>query len=213
MKFDGVIFDLDGTLWDSTQSVAESWRATLSGRYNAAHLPSVEDVKGIMGLPFAEIARRLFAEFGEAREEVCRVCIGEENDYLRTHGARIYDGVARMLESLCKSRPLFIVSNCLPGYIESFLDVSGLGACFTAFECAGSTGLTKAGNIRLIAQRYGLKVPVYVGDTVMDEDSAAQAGCAFIHAGYGFGSARAPLAVINASGELPGLLSGLEALE
>ena len=112
-----------------------------------------------------------------------------------------------MLESLCKSRPLFIVSNCLPGYIESFLDVSGLGACFTAFESAGSTGLTKAGNIRLIAQRYGLKAPVYVGDTVMDEDSAAQAGCAFIHAGYGFGSARAPLAVINAPGELPGLLS------
>ena len=51
MRFDGILCDLDGTLWDSCLSVAESWRSTLRTRYNAQHLPSIEDIQSIMGLP------------------------------------------------------------------------------------------------------------------------------------------------------------------
>ncbi len=40
---------------------------------------------------------------------------------------------------------------------------------------------------RLIS-RFGLKKPVYVGDTAGDEKAAHLAGIDFIHAAYGFGS-------------------------
>ena len=103
-----------------------------------------------------------------------------------------------MLAALSETRPLFIVSNCLDGYIECFLESSGLAARFRDWACEGSTGLKKAGNIALICRRHGLRRPVYVGDTRMDEQSAREAGCLFIHAAYGFGESEAPDAVIAA---------------
>lgn len=211
MKYDAVIFDLDGTLWDSRESIAESWRNTLRTRYNAAAVPTLDDITGIMGLTVNEIADRLFAPYGDARYDVCRACIDGENDYLRRCGAVIYDGVGDVLAALAASRALFAVSNCQAGYIESFFDLTGCGRFFTDYETEGSTGLKKADNIRLIMRRHGLRRCVYVGDTALDERSAADAGCDFIHAAYGFGTASAPVGRIGAPCELPALLDVLEA--
>ena len=88
MKFDGILFDLDGTLWDSCRSVAESWRNTLRTRYGARHLPSVEDIQGIMGLPTAEIAQRLFTGYGAPALEMCNACLGTNAATLRSMAAR-----------------------------------------------------------------------------------------------------------------------------
>ena len=49
----------------------------------------------------------------------------------------------------------------------------------------------------------------YVGDTALDEASAAAAGCPFVHAAYGFGSAVAPLASVHTPGGLPAVLDAL----
>ena len=105
---------------------------------------------------------------------------------------------------------MIIVSNCLDGYIECFLKSSGLSAFFRDWACEGSTGMKKAGNIALIAARHGLRNPVYIGDTVMDERSAREAGCAFLHASYGFGTAESPDAVAVSPAELPARIEALE---
>ena len=44
MKFDGIIFDLDGTLWDSCRSVAESWHLTLTRRFGIKEAPSLSEI-------------------------------------------------------------------------------------------------------------------------------------------------------------------------
>ena len=59
-------------------------------------------------------------------------------------------------------------------------------------------------------ERHGLRRPVYVGDTHMDERSARQAGCAFIHAAYGFGDAEAPDAAAQSPAEITALFEGGE---
>lgn len=210
MRIDGILFDLDGTLWDACQVVADSWRHTLRTRYGQEQGPSVEEVRGIMGLTTDEIARRLFSGFGARADEVCRACIRGENEYIAPRGGWVYPGVPEMLAELSANRPLFIVSNCLDGYIQAFLQSSHLGVWFRDFTCEGATGQGKAENIRLLAQRHGLRRPVYVGDTAGDERSAREAACLFIHASYGFGSALAPDAVIAAPGELPALIRSLE---
>ena len=189
MNIDGIIFDLDGTLWDSCRVVSESWGETLRQKYGITDGPAPARVKSIMGMTADEIADTLFSGYGPQFREICLAC---------------------MLETLAERYPLFIVSNCLDGYIECFLKSSGLSAFFRDWACEGSTGLKKAGNIALIAARHGLKNPVYIGDTVMDERSAREASCLFLHAAYGFGTAEIPDAVAASPAELSARIETLE---
>lgn len=206
MQTDGILFDLDGTLWDSSRGVSESWGLTLRRLCGAESGPDADAVRGIMGMTARQIAETLFSQYGERAEEICLACIHEENDYLASHGGTLYPELAGTLKTLSERAPLFIVSNCLDGYIQCFLQASGLGPLFRDFACEGSTGLSKAENIRLLCLRHGVRCPVYIGDTRSDEKSAREAGCAFIHASYGFGTAEAPDAVITAPRELCALL-------
>ena len=206
MKTDGILFDLDGTLWDSCRVVAESWGETLRRVCGTELGPSAADVRGIMGMTGHEIAQALFARYGAEAEAVCMRCIREENAYIARHGGDVYPGVREMLETLSRRFPLFLVSNCQQGYIPCFLGCTGFAPFFRDTACEGTTGLGKAENIALLCERCGLEHPVYVGDTVSDERSARKAGCAFVHAAYGFGTAEAPDAVIKEPLELIALM-------
>lgn len=207
MNYDAIIFDLDGTLWDSTETVAESWSATLR-REGEGHIFSAADIAGIMGCTDREIENRLFLRFGGRAHELCVKCMGEEPAYVAVHGGRIYEGVEAMMDTLCRPYPLFIVSNCQSGYVEAFLTYSGFGRYFKDYEYLGRKGLSKAENIRLIMSRHGIAKAVYVGDTAHDRMSAESAGCAFVHAAYGFGKCEKPFAVINKPLELCSLMTG-----
>ena len=202
LLYDGVIFDLDGTLWDSCRSVAASWAETLAKNHGALYMPTEEDVRGIMGMTVEQIAETLFSAYGEQALAVCKDCVDHEYAYIAVHGGRLYPGVEELFQTLEGSCGLYIVSNCQQGYIECFLECTGFGKYIRDYECSGNTGLSKAENIRLVARRNGLLHPVYVGDTRMDQASAAAAGLPFIHAAYGFGSAEKPDGVIKAPLEL-----------
>lgn len=206
MFADSVIFDLDGTLWDSCRSVSESWCLTLSLYHGGLIQPDEADIRGIMGMTASQIAESLFAPYGERAGAVCRDCLERECEYIRSHGGRLYPGVDELFSALSPSVGLYIVSNCQDGYIQCFTGYTGLAGFIKDFECSGSTGLSKSDNIRLISQRNGLRHPVYVGDTHMDERSAREAGVPFIHAAYGFGKATAPDGVIYAPLELMKLI-------
>lgn len=207
---DGIIFDLDGTLWDACRVVSESWGETLRRKYGITDGPTASAVKSIMGMTADEIAAALFSGFGARAREICLACIHGENEYIAGHGGDLYPGAPEMLAALADRCPLFIVSNCLDGYIECFLRASGLGAYFRDWACEGSTGLKKAGNIALIVGRHGLRNPLYIGDTVMDERSAREAGCLFLHAAYGFGTAETPDAAVDSPAQIPAAIAALE---
>ncbi len=211
MNIDGIIFDLDGTLWDSCRIVAESWGYTLRTKYGARHVPTEAGVRSVMGLTVAQIAERLFSEYGGHALEICRDCIYEENAYIAAHGGGTpYPGLEELFGRLSGRCGLYIVSNCIDGYIQCFLGCTGLGRYIKDFECEGVTGMSKADNIALIARRNGLKRYIYVGDTASDEESTALAGCPFVHASYGFGMAKAPAAVIGAPLELLAVIDAMD---
>lgn len=203
---DAVIFDLDGTLWDSCASVAGSWRQTLSERYGGLFQPTEQDVRGIMGMNTQQIAQTLFSVYGDAAPSVCEDCIAQQFAYIARHGSRLYPGLEALFKALKPLRGIYIVSNCEPGYIECFLEYTGFGKYIDDYECSGATGLSKADNIRLIVRRNRLRQPIYVGDTCMDEESAGKAGLPFVHAAYGFGQAQCPAAVIHAPLELSNII-------
>lgn len=194
---DGIIFDLDGTLWNSCRVVAESWGETIRRHYAGHPVPTVNDIRAIMGMTAQGIANHCFSDYGDKAMEACLKCMEEENAYIALHSGDVYPGVEEMLLELSAKYPLFIVSNCQDGYIQCFFQCTGFDRYIKDIECEGSSGLGKADNIRLICERNGLAAPVYLGDTAGDERSARAAGCSFVHAAYGFGSVIAPDAVVN----------------
>ena len=121
MNCDSLIFDLDGTLWDASEAVSQSWAHTLRNTYQVKNPPSIAEIQSIMGLSAREIADRLFSRYGEDPDEIAQYCMRQECDYLAVHGGRLYAGVEPTLRDLAQHYHLSIVSNCQQGYIESFL--------------------------------------------------------------------------------------------
>ncbi len=185
---DSMIFDVDGTLWDSTEIVASAWNQYLAGEGISLSLTSAR-LKSLFGQLLPDIARQIFPSMPQ--EEQLRLidgCCQAEHAALLKTPAPLYKGMVRTLEKLSERIPLYIVSNCQAGYIEVFLESTGLGHLFADHLCPGDTGLDKAGNLSRIVEKHHLLSPCYVGDTMGDYRSCLQAGVPFIFASYGFGS-------------------------
>jgi len=190
-RYDSILFDLDGTLWDATNVTAETWTEVLARHPEVKCAIPIdhETICRYMGLTNEELAEIFFPElpFDEAFALMGESC-ALENEWLPERGGILYDGVEETLFRLkTEGYRLFVVSNCQAGYIEAFLWAHGLGDRFEDIECTGNTGLCKAENIRLITERNGLTAPVFVGDTISDGSAARTAGIPFVYAKYGFG--------------------------
>ena len=200
-------FDVDGTLWDSTDIVKDAWnRAFSDSGYEDPHI-SADRLKGLFGLPMADIISDIFPDgTDEEIEDLTPVIYSYEDAYLSKTGGKLYPGIIETLRSISEHVPVFIVSNCQEGYIELFMEKTGCEDCITDHLCPGDTGLFKADNIRKIIEDHGLLAPVYVGDTVMDRDACDEAECPFIYAEYGFGDVRGCDNVIYAPADLNEML-------
>lgn len=204
MKYDGILFDLDGTLWNATEAIAASWEIALRDAPDIPAPPTVKQLEGVMGMTAERLMATLFPGITPERgQELFDRCCEVENDYLLAHGGLLYDGTEDMLRELSQKLPLFVVSNCNREYIPCFLEAHRLGGYFQDWECIGRTGLPKWDNIKLVVERNHLSAPVYVGDTEMDREAAEKAGVPFIHAAYGFGSVPGA-AKIDRPADLPG---------
>ena len=207
-----ILFDLDGTLWDSTQSVCDIWNIVIERERGVPSRLTRQNICDLMGKTMADIAAALFPELPlPERTALMDLCGLAENDYLREKGAILYDRLEETLKTLAADHALFIVSNCQDGYVQAFLEAHRLGEYFTDIEMYGRTGLAKWDNIRLLMERNGLTRAVYVGDTAGDQKAAKLAGIPFIHAAYGFGTADDPDGVIGSFSELPACVRALMA--
>lgn len=184
---DSIIFDLDGTLWDSTEQVLSVWNQVIK-EYGDINEITKEQLEGCMGLQLKEIGQKLFPNLDKEKQlRILNECHEIECPYLAEHGAVLYEGVEETLKELSSKYRLFIVSNCQNGYIEAFFQFHQLEKYFDDFEHPGRTGLSKGENIKLIMERNHLLNPIYVGDTEGDLKGARYAGIPFVYANYGFG--------------------------
>ena len=200
-----MIFDVDGTLWDTTDVVAKSWNHALiqCGHAECACITG-EQLKREFGKPMDEIARNLFPDFSQLQQEqLLEVCCYREHQFLLEHEETLlYPHVSDTIRALSADHKLFIVSNCQQGYIELFLEKTGLSDCITDFECFGNTKKSKGENIRLLMERNHIVNACYVGDTAGDYAASTQAGTTFIFASYGFGTVPEAQTVITSFDEL-----------
>ncbi|MGN0342770.1 MAG: HAD family hydrolase [Roseburia sp.] len=206
----GIIFDMDGTLWDSAQGVATAWNQVLKKWGIQRETLTEADIHSVMGKTMTVIADILFPMVGEQeRGELLQECCHVENTYLSKNGGILYPELEETLQILGEKYPLYIVSNCQSGYIEAFLSYYRFTEYFADTECFGNNGKQKGENIALLAKRNELTEAVYVGDIQGDYDASVQAGVKFIHAAYGFGTVEQPVPKIDRFEELPAVVAEL----
>jgi phosphoglycolate phosphatase len=207
-RFDSIIFDLDGTLWDSTGNVATAWQEAIERVDYVDEVITTEKVRAVTGMAYDAIFDKMFHYLDvEKRSELMEICAKSELDMLHANGGELYPQLDETLEYLAAKYKLFIVSNCQNGYIEVFLNTSQMGHYFAGHQCYGTKGNPKSENIKDIVVDYRLASPVYIGDTMGDFDAAAKAGVPFIFADYGFGKVEAgQIGSISRFGELVELL-------
>lgn len=198
-QYDGLIFDVDGTLWDSTPIVEKAWNQALIDFGYPQFSVTADRLKGLFGLPMADIINAIMPGVPEEkRKEFEPMCFSYEHEYLEREAGILYPELGKALELLAKKYPLAIVSNCQAGYIELFLKKTGFGDLFVDHQCPGDEPfLLKADNIKLIAERNGMKNPLYIGDTQMDANACKAAGVPIMFCAYGFGTVEEPDYVVN----------------
>ena len=197
---DSIIFDVDGTLWDSTEIVAIGYNRALE---TYTDLPIRVDGARLMtlfGKPMDQIFAELLPELSREQQHfISEKCVILEEEELEKAAPAplLYPGIEEMFQKLSKKLPLFIVSNCQCGYIEQFLRKNHFESYITDHLCFGQTGTSKGQTILRLMKENNLKNPVYVGDTQGDANACREAGIPFILADYGFGDVPDPDARIQ----------------
>lgn len=212
MTIRGIVFDLDGTLVDSYEPIAESLNhaRAQAGRPALA----IETVRASVGRGLETlIAEHVGAEHVETGVRAFRERYAEVYD--RT---RILPGVRPTLRRLAeRGLSMTVASNKPARFGEAIVRRLGLAPYICDVEGPDRAGVTKPDPLLirrcLRSMRLAPEQAVYVGDMVLDVESAARAGLRVILVAGGSSS----LAELRATGEvvlerfdaLPGALPGL----
>ena len=176
--FDGLLFDLDGTLWDSVDAICISWNRALE-RLAPEYAGTVTRARLLpcMGMLLPDILHRLVPELDQERmKPILEEVLVEENAYVAAHGGVLYPGWSRPWRCSPPAGPSFSSATARTGILRPFSRPTDWGAILRTTKNPGRTGLPKADNIALVAERNGLRRPLYIGDTQGDYDAASKAG-------------------------------------
>ena len=187
MSKTALLFDVDGTLWDTTNSTYKA-ENIITKKYN---LPEVtkETVQQCFGYNRVESAKVYFPTLDldtaieykiEADKEKIRI-INEENIDAS------YPKTKETLELLSKDYDLYIVSNTGNVlYLEAFVNSSNTKELFKDLVAASALKISKAEAIRKVMRDNKIEKAIYIGDTIKDKEAANEAGIPFVQALYGF---------------------------
>ena len=181
-----LIFDLDGTLWETVNTTFEAANSIVS-KYKELKPITRQTVINGMGLSSKENAKNYMPYLKEKEGIKYLKEISELNfKMIRQKGANVYEGVINTIKLLSKTEKLGIITNSHNEYVEEFLNITKLKPYFIDYMGAASYNLTKGEAIKQMVEKHKDKDNFYIGDIKKDMLSSQYAGVKFIHAKYGF---------------------------
>ena len=198
----GLIFDLDGTLWDVGEAMAAIWTEALADFSCTLREVTPDMIRSVMGMTEQQIVAKFCPDLTEEEQTALLHKCANLQPAILSQKAYLYPGMADTLRALKDEYTLAVVSNCGDNYLEPFLSYPEVAGIFSDYEYR-RTGLTKTENILLVAERNSLDTALYLGDTLWDKQAAEAAGLPFLHAAYGFGEVPEGTPAIRDIRELP----------
>lgn len=191
MKCRGLIFDLDGTLLDTLQDLADAGNETLCHFGFPVH--PVDSYRYFVGEGLATLTRRIIPDTSVSDEELTTYMKKFKEIYSRTWNDHtgLYPGIREMINSLDKAGlQLAVLSNKPHAFTKVCVDTYFPEKPF-ALVLGQREGIAKkpdpAGALE-IAEKMGLTTEeiLYVGDTATDMQTGNNAGMKTIGVEWGF---------------------------
>ncbi len=194
--YKNLIFDIDGTIWNSTAVVALAWIKAAKELGLPYEQITADRLKKEFGKPMTEIFESLFPEADKSiHAKMQELLYVYEHEFLEgTKENLAYPHMRETMEQLSYTHDLFIVSNCQKGYIELVMKKNGIGDFITDYLCFGDTLQPKNFTIEKVIERNELVKSecCYIGDIQGDLNATRAAGIDFVHAAWGFGEVDDP---------------------
>lgn len=188
MSHRAVIFDLDGTLVDSAPSLHRAACAMLRG-LNLPE-PDLRTVTGFVGNGVPTLVDRCLDWAGGPSTDAALALFRQIYDADPVTGVAIFDGVSALLADLAgRGVQLGLCTNKPTAPTETLLRKLDLGP-FAAVACGDTLPVRKPHPDPLLHVIDALNVPVgdvlYVGDSVVDLQTARAAGVEYAHIALGY---------------------------
>lgn len=215
--FDVVAFDLDGTLADTAPDLAAALNHALAA-LGRATVPA-QSVRHLVGHGARALLRRGLAATGEAPEELVEQGFPVFIEYYAANicdGTRAYPGVEAALDALAgRGAALSVCTNKPEALTHLLFEALGWNGRFASIVGGDSLTVRKPDPAPLheaIARAGGGRA-AFIGDSIIDNDTARAAGIPFVAVSFGFSDRPATelgaAIVIDDFAELPSALARL----
>lgn len=190
MKYQTVLFDLDGTLTDSFLGIARCAAYALEDQ--GILIDDLNQLRPFIGPPLRDCFVELYGLSGEQADRA----VEKYRERYQDTGIfenQLYPGIPQMLETLKSAGAVLAVASSKPQvFVQRILEHFSISGYFDQVVGCGLDGSlnTKAQVVRRAMELSGGEKAssILVGDRKYDAQGAAQEGIGFLGVLYGFGS-------------------------